>query len=81
MLLGANVYSQNTINGNVTDENGTPLPGATILNLETSQGSTSDFNGEFSIEASEGSTLSVQYVGYSSQEIQVSDNLITCKSD
>ena len=47
MLLGANVYSQNTINGNVTDENGTPLPGATILNLETSQGSTSDFNGEF----------------------------------
>lgn len=74
MLLGANVYSQNTINGNVTDENGTPLPGATILNLETSQGSTSDFNGEFSIEASEGSTLSVQYVGYSSQEIQVSDD-------
>ena len=74
VLLGMNVYSQMTINGNVTDENGTPLPGATILIVGTNQGSTSDFNGEFSIEASEGSTLSVQFVGYLLQEIQISDD-------
>ena len=70
-LLSIQLAAQNTINGTVTDENGSPLPGATILVVGTDEGVTSDFDGNFSIEALEGSSLSIQFVGYSSQEIPV----------
>ncbi len=75
---------KNTINGTVTDENGSPLPGATILVVGTDEGVTSDFDGNFSIEALEGSSLSIQFVGYSSQEIPVTtdnDYTISLQAD
>ena len=70
-LLSIQLAAQDTINGTVTDENGSPLPGATILVVGTDEGVTSGFDGNFSIEALEGSTLSIQFVVYSSQEIPV----------
>ena len=83
-LMSIQLAAQNTINGTVTDENGSPLPGATILVVGTDEGVTSDFDGNFSIEALEGSTLSIQFVGYSSQEILVTtdnDYTISLQAD
>ena len=83
-LLSIQLAAQDTINGTVTDENGSPLPGATILVVGTDEGVTSGFDGNFSIEALEGSTLSIQFVGYSSQEIPVAtdnDYTISLQAD
>jgi hypothetical protein len=44
---------QKTITGNITDETGNALPGATILIENTQRGVTSDFDGNYSVEASE----------------------------
>ena len=54
-----------------------PLPGASVVEKGTSNGVTSDFDGNYSIEASEGSILVFSFVGYTSQEITVgSDDTI-----
>lgn len=53
--------------GNVTDDQGVPLSGATILEQGTANGVTTDFDGNFSMEVADGATLEVSFVGYESQ--------------
>lgn len=45
-------HAQKTISGVVNDSDGLPLPGASIVEKGTSNGVTSDFDGNYSIEAS-----------------------------
>jgi hypothetical protein len=56
-------FSQSTITGNVTDDLGVPLPGATILEVGTSNGTTTDFDGNFSITVQDGASISASFVG------------------
>jgi TonB-linked SusC/RagA family outer membrane protein len=64
------------ITGSVTDDNGIPLPGASIVIEGTSDGTTTNFDGNFTIDASQGSTLVISYVGYESKEIVVGSSPI-----
>ena len=63
--------AQRTITGIVSDEFGVPLPGATILEEGTSNGTTTDFDGNYSITVEDGATLSASYVGYQATSILV----------
>ena len=58
-------FAQKTVSGTVTDDNSVPLPGATVIVEGTSNGVTTDFDGNYSISASEGDVLVVSFVGYS----------------
>lgn len=63
---------QASITGIVTDENGAPLPGASIVEKGTTNGTQTDFDGNFNIVVSgEKAKLVVSYIGYTSQEIPV----------
>ena len=64
-------WSQGLITGTVSDENGMPLPGATVVVEETNAGTTTDFDGNYQISASTGQTLIFSYVGYESQSVAV----------
>jgi len=68
---------QKTISGSVTDQDGMPLPGATVMVKGTSNGTTSDFDGNYSIVASTGDTLVISFIGYIAKEVSVgaSDNI------
>ena len=70
-------FSQGSISGNITDDEGVPLPGATIVIVGTNNGTTTDFDGNFTIQANVGDVLSFSYVGYESlnQEILNQDQL------
>ena len=68
--FGFSVQAQ-SISGTVTDENGVPLPGATVLVEGTSNGVSTDFDGNYSINASNGDTLVFSFVGYSNQSVVV----------
>ncbi|MDB0022766.1 SusC/RagA family TonB-linked outer membrane protein [Flavobacteriaceae bacterium] len=68
--FGFSVQAQ-SISGTVTDENGVPLPGATVLVEGTQNGVSTDFDGNYSINASSGDTLVFSFVGYSSQSVVV----------
>ena len=68
--LTLSAYGQQ-ISGTVTDDNGVPLPGATVLVQGTSNGVSTDFDGNYSISAAQGDTLVFSFVGYTSQSIVV----------
>lgn len=59
------------IKGKITDENGQPLEGATILVKGTKNGVKSGPNGDFYIDAAPNATLVISFVGFESTEIKV----------
>lgn len=62
---------QSQIKGAITDENNMPLPGATILIKGTQKGTSTDFDGNYSIVAADNDILVLSFVGYATQEIAV----------
>lgn len=62
---------EKTVSGAVTDDQGLPLPGVNIIIKGTSSGTQTDFDGNYSLEASNGSTLVFSYIGFESQEVNV----------
>tara|TARA_R110000796_G_scaffold67449_6_gene154886 strand:- start:17547 stop:20711 length:3165 start_codon:yes stop_codon:yes gene_type:complete len=61
-----------TITGIVKDSDGVPLPGATVMEKNTNNGTVTDFDGNFSIKvASQNSTLVISYIGLKSSEFVV----------
>ena len=59
------VVAQNTVTGMVTDAQNDPLPGASVLEKGTLNGTTSNFDGNFTIEVTdENAVLEVSYIGY-----------------
>ncbi|WP_188652743.1 SusC/RagA family TonB-linked outer membrane protein [Yeosuana aromativorans] len=62
---------EKTISGTVSDASGLPLPGATVLVKGTTTGTSTDFDGKYSISASQGSTLVFSFVGYTTKEVAV----------
>ena len=74
LIFGSSqMMAQQTLTGVVADDQG-PLPGATILVEGTSNGVSSDFDGNFSIQANSGDVLEISYVGFKTQKIIVADN-------
>ena len=64
--------TQAVITGQVTDENGEPFLGVTVVVKGTSRGSTTDMNGNYSIEVPDGNSILVfSFIGYQSQEVLV----------
>tara|TARA_R110002072_G_scaffold66499_2_gene163928 strand:+ start:16105 stop:19386 length:3282 start_codon:yes stop_codon:yes gene_type:complete len=59
---------EKTISGTVTDNTGLPLPGVNIIVKGTSNGTQSDFDGNYSISANMGQTLVFSYVGFTTVE-------------
>jgi len=57
-----------TVNGKVLDENGLPIPGATILIKGTSKAAASDIDGNYQIKAASNGTLVFSFIGYSKVE-------------
>lgn len=61
-----------SIMGNVTDESGAPLPGASVIEKGTTNVVSTDFDGNYSIEVSnQNAVLVVSYIGYGEKEIEV----------
>lgn len=59
------------VSGMVTDDLGVPLPGANIIVKNTSNGTQSDFDGNYSITVGVGETLEFSYIGFQNQEVIV----------
>lgn len=57
------------VSGAISDEFGMPLPGATVVEVGTVNGVSTDFDGNFTIEVAEGAQLEFSYVGYEPQTV------------
>lgn len=80
ILVSAGVYGQTSVvTGKVSDAQGEPLLGVSVLLKGTTVGVQTDFDGAYSIEASRGSTLEFSYVGMATQNIKVTSNVINVR--
>lgn len=59
------------VSGKVSDQDGVGLPGASILEKGTLNGTTTDMEGNFTLSCSESSTLVISYIGFETQEVKV----------
>ncbi|MEQ9290164.1 MAG: TonB-dependent receptor [Cyclobacteriaceae bacterium] len=59
------------ITGKITDENGEGLPGASVIEKGTSNGTTTDLDGNFKLGLDEAATLVVSFVGYKTMEVAI----------
>ena len=62
------------VSGTVSDNEGLPLPGATVVVSGTNSGVSTDFDGNYSIVANTGDVLSFSFVGYTTQKVKIETN-------
>ncbi|MEH6704519.1 MAG: TonB-dependent receptor [Galbibacter orientalis] len=71
-LIKEQSEDQEQVTGTVIDaETGTPIPGATVIEKGSTNGTTTDFDGNYSISVSSDAVLSFSYIGFQTQEIPV----------
>lgn len=72
VLNGFSAIGQDrVITGTITAETGELLPGATIIEKGTTNGTQTDFDGRYTITVSQGATLVYSYVGYVEREVSI----------
>ena len=66
LMLSTVSFAQNpvTVSGIVTDENGEPLPGASVVIENTQTGALTDVSGKYSIKVQPGKALVYSFIGY-----------------
>lgn len=76
LLVGFSTVSwaQTEITGLVVDDQNVPLPGANVVIKGSSKGVVTDFDGNFSIEASVGDILEISYIGMTTRQVVVANN-------
>jgi outer membrane receptor protein involved in Fe transport len=77
MLLGlATTYGQTTVRGTVVDENNAPIPGANVVLVGKAEGTTTDFDGNFTFNTSEVPPFKLQFssIGFSDFTANVTSN-------
>ena len=67
----AQADGKKVVSGVITDDAGMPVIGATILEKGTTNGTITDFDGNFSLTMASQGTLQISYIGYATQEIAV----------
>ena len=70
-VCASNSYAQSTVNGVVIDATGLPLPGVSVTVKGSATGTTTDLNGQFTLNASKSATLVLSYIGMITQEVKV----------
>lgn len=82
VFFALDVSAQATISGHVKDETGEGVIGASVMVKGTSNGTVTDFDGNFSLQCQSGATLVFSYIGYSPQEQPAKNGMeVTMKED
>ena len=76
MMLGTAAAVAQTASGTVVDAaNGEPIIGASILEIGTTNGTITDFDGNFTLNVQPGAKLAISYMGYKTQELVAAPNM------
>lgn len=81
IVIVSTAQSQKTVTGSVvSNEDNLPLPGASVVVKGTNNGTSTDFDGKFSLRVeSNATTLVVSYLGYKTKEVAITDGAIEIK--
>ena len=75
------MYAQTEIKGTVVDAKGETVIGATVMEKGTSNGTITDFDGNFKLKVEAGKTLVFSYIGYNTQELPAKDGMQVTMTD
>jgi len=76
------MYAQTEISGTVVDDLGEGVIGATVMEKGTSNGTVTDFDGNFKIKVKAGAMLVISYIGYDKQEMPAANGMkVTLKDN
>ncbi|MBR5351543.1 MAG: TonB-dependent receptor [Prevotella sp.] len=81
LLVGTIMYAQSEISGTVLDPTGETVIGATVMEKGTSNGTVTDFDGNFKLKVEAGKTLVVSYIGFLTQEVVAQDGMVITMQD
>jgi len=73
-LVQGVIAQSKSVSGTVSDDAGTPLPGVNVVEKGTSNGTSTDFDGNFTINVSNNATLVFSSLGFTKKEIVVGGN-------
>ncbi|WP_297703529.1 TonB-dependent receptor [uncultured Eudoraea sp.] len=76
LVFGAICIANGQISGTVSDDQGVPLVGASVVKKGTSIGTTTDFDGNYTIDAILGDRLIVSFIGYEPLEVMVNSTIL-----
>lgn len=73
LLVNIQLFAQDSysLSGTVRDANNVPIPGANIVVANTTRGTQSDFDGNFTIQVTSGDLLQFSYIGYATQTVAI----------
>ena len=69
LLASTIMYAQTEVTGTVVDAEGEPVIGATVMEKGTSNGTVTDYDGNFKLKVAAGKTLVFSYIGFEKQEL------------
>ena len=76
------MYAQTEISGTVIDPTGETVIGATVMEKGTSNGTVTDFDGNFTLKVEAGKILVISYIGYLTQEVPAQNGMkVTMQDD
>lgn len=85
LLIGQSVYAQTKeVKGIVKDPTGETVIGASVLEKGTTNGTITDFDGNFVLTVADNAVLQISYIGYQTQEVSVQGKntlIVTLKED
>ncbi|MDO4511375.1 MAG: TonB-dependent receptor [Bacteroidales bacterium] len=82
IMISISAFAQITVNGNVKDATGEPVIGASVRVVGTTVGTTTDFDGNFTLSnVQQGAKLQVSYVGCQPQEVVAAPNVQVTLAD
>lgn len=81
ILTGTIAYAQTEISGTVTDPTGEAVIGATVMEKGTSNGTVTDFDGNFKLKVNEGATLTISFIGYKTEELPAQQGMKVTMQD
>ena len=82
LLTSTIMYAQTEISGTVIDPTGETVIGATVMEKGTSNGTITDFDGNFTIKVNDGAILVISYIGYQTVELPAQNGMkVTLKDD
>ena len=71
LSVGASAQDKVEVSGTVTDQTGEPVIGASVLEAGTTNGSVTDFDGNYKIQVKPNATLRFSFIGYETQSVRV----------
>ena len=76
LMVGSTAFAQLAVQGTVIDiANGEPIIGASVLEVGTTNGTITDFDGNFSLTVQLGAKLAISYMGYKTQELAAAPSM------